>query len=68
MMSSCYNPLINFVIFCVGMLLIGVGLFKALEKYDLKGVIMFIVGICILVGITCYFFYLQEHNIPICNG
>ena len=68
MMISCYNPLINFVIFCVGMLLISIGLFETLEKHNLKGVIMFVIGMCILMGITCYFFYLQEYNIPICNG
>ena len=66
-MINCYNPLINFIIFCISMLMIGMGMFEALEKGSKKGVIILIIGFCIFVGMVSYLFYLQDYNIPICN-
>jgi hypothetical protein len=51
------------------MLMIFLGVYWSLE-YDrtpIKGRIIFEIGLCIFIGLTCYLFYLRDNDIPNCN-
>ena len=62
---SCFNPLINFVIFCGSYLMILLGILFGLEKD--RGKLLFVLGVVFFVGTIGYLSYLQKNNIPNCN-